>query len=129
MKKTSARHRISLLTLLMVVFAQLSLSAYACAMAPTDDVVQSMVIVAADTDCHGQSAAVMVDVQCGFHCQDSSAVPSSALQDLTPDQSALPLTIDLPLVSQPEALSWQREAVLAMTTAPPVSLRFCRFLI
>lgn len=129
MKKSTVRRRLSLFAVLALLFAQLSLSAYACALALADDSAQPTAVVAAGADCHGQAAIVSSDVPCAFHCQNSTTVASSPLPALSPDQSAPPLIVELPSVCWSQTLAWRRDAVLAMTTAPPVSERFCRFLI
>lgn len=124
-----AFRRLSLLTVLAMVFTQLSLAAYACSGLAFDDRPPAATVIAVDADCHGGAAVESGDVQCGFHCQDSPTVPASALPDLSPDQSALPLNVELRAAASPAALARQRDAALAVAAAPPAPLRYCRFLI
>ncbi len=124
-----AFRRLSLLTLLALVFGQLSLSAYACSALLFDDTAPMAAVVAADADCHGQSVAEPRDVQCDFHCQVEPTVTAAASPDLSPDQCAPALDIELRAGAPLAATARQRNAALAMATAPPVSVRFCRFLI
>jgi len=127
--KTRALRRLSLFTLLTLVFAQLSLSAYACSALLFGDGPSSATVIAADADCHGVSNAEPRDVQCAFHCQDAPTVPASVVPDLSPDLSLPPLIVEFGAAALPSASALQRDAALVMATAPPAPVRLCRFLI
>lgn len=122
----SSRRRFALLAMLGVLFAQFSLLSYACPMGqiPSDDSV-----VAAKPDC-AEMNFVAVDANlCGLHCQDALKVIVQV--DVAEPHAAVPVYAIAPVAPTraPDASPRVAETHFALANAPPLAVRFCRFLI
>ena len=121
------RRLICLVATLGLLSAQLALAAYAC---PRDAPGGTPAgAPAMHADCAGHPSAPLADALCGLHCQASVSVPSSPPQDIV-----APAVVPLQVAGRPvqplsAPLSARRPERLAMATAPPAAIRFCRFLI
>ncbi|MCC7327280.1 MAG: hypothetical protein IT521_10815 [Burkholderiales bacterium] len=106
-------------------FAQFSLAAYACPL----DTAAAASAAAAHADCADENAAPVAGVLCEAHCQSSAAVPSNA----TPAVALLPnATLMAPVRDaglRVSRVAGHRIDLVAMATAPPVAIRFCRLLL
>jgi len=121
------RRRFALLAMLAFVFAQFSLTAYAC---PKQGESEWMVSASAQIDCAEQLAvAPPAGNLCEVHCLDGVSSPPSTANDVPATDFtvfALPVVFP-PAVTMPG--EWQRTARDPMATAPPLPVRFCRLLI
>jgi hypothetical protein len=115
------------MAMLALLFAQVSLAAYAC---PLDSGGGPRAAAAAmPIDCPGRDAALLESALCELHCQVVASVPSSPAADLGA-ASAAPLMVDRyvpPSIVAPRSV--HRTALATMATAPPIALRCCRLLI
>ena len=123
----TVRRLIGLVATLGLLSAQLALAAYAC---PRDAAGGAPAgAPAMHADCAGHPSAPLADALCGLHCQASVSVPSSPPQDIVA-AAVVPLqVVGRPFQSLSAPVSARRPERLAMTTAPPATIRFCRFLI
>ena len=123
----TVRRLIGLVAAVGLLSAQLSLAAYAC---PRDLPGASPAgAPAVHADCAGDQQAALADALCEWHCQASVSVPSSPPQDIVaPTVAPLQVSERPPQASSPAGVARRPERV-AMATAPPVAIRFCRFLI
>ncbi|MEO8753348.1 MAG: hypothetical protein ABI624_11795 [Casimicrobiaceae bacterium] len=113
--------------MLALLFAQLSLAAYAC---PFPDGGKPQVPAASmHSGCAGEEAALFEGGLCELHCQVMASVPSSPVSDLGV-VSAAPLLVERPFAAPIAApRTAQRIAHATMATAPPVTIRYCRLLV
>ncbi len=121
------RRRFALLAMLAFVFAQFSLTAFACPKQAGSD---WMVPASAQIGCADQSAvAPPAGNLCEVHCLNGVSSPPSTANDVP--------AVDITVFSLPAAFpevvtmlaAWQRTARDTMATAPPLPVRFCRLLI
>ena len=121
-------HRLgATVAMLALLFAQLSLAAYACPL--PIGVAPHAPAAAMHADCAGHDAARVESALCELHCLVSVSVPSSPAADVGA-VSMVPLTVDgprAPSLAVPRLA--QRIAFARMATAPPVAIRYCRLLI
>jgi len=119
--------RFALLALLGFVFAQFSLTAYAC---PKQAWSEWMALTSSQSDCAEKSvAAPAAGNLCEVHCLDGVSSPPSTANDVpatTFTVFAVPVVFP-PAVEMPG--EWQRAARDSMAAAPPLPVRFCRLLI
>jgi hypothetical protein len=121
------RRLTGLLAMVGLLSAQLSLAAYACPRVAPDGAPAATPGVHAD--CAEHRSAPREGALCELHCQASLSVPSSPPQDIVaPAIAPLEVAQRLPQSSLP-SVSARRPERVAMTTAPPATIRFCRFLI
>jgi hypothetical protein len=121
------RRLIGLVATLGLLSAQLALAANACPRDAPGGAPGGT--PAMQADCAGHPSAPLADALCGLHCQASVSVPSSPPQEIAAP-SVVPLQVaERPVQSPSAPVSARRPERLAMTTAPPVTIRFCRFLI
>jgi hypothetical protein len=126
MKIRSRRRFAGFAAMLVLLFAQLSLAAYACAATP---LAHGQAAVAMPADCPGHHPAPLADALCGLHCQAEATVPSSAPPDVLVPAVA-PLLVALPHpAAVPVTAAAPHPLKLAAATDPPVAIRYCRFLI
>ncbi len=121
------RRRFALLALLGLVFAQFSLTAYAC---PKQGGSEWTVSTAAAIECAEKSvAASPAGNLCEVHCLNGVSSPPTTANDVP----AVDITVFALPAAFPEVVTmlaaWQRTARDTMATAPPLAVRFCRFLI
>ncbi|MBA3505808.1 MAG: hypothetical protein H0T80_08535 [Betaproteobacteria bacterium] len=121
------RRRFALFALLGFVFAQFSLTAYAC---PKQAGSAWMLPASAISGCAEQLAvAPPAGNLCEVHCLDGvSSVPPTANDAPAADFTVFALPAAFPPVITVSG-EWQRTARDPMATAPPLPVRFCRFLI
>ena len=119
--------RFALFAMLGFLFAQLSLTAYAC---PKQAGSEWMALTSARSDCAEQLAvAPPAGNLCEVHCLDGVSSPPSTANDVpatTFTVFAVPVVFP-PAVEMPG--EWQRAARDSMAAAPPLPVRFCRLLI
>jgi hypothetical protein len=123
----TVRRLIGLVATLGLLSAQLSLAAYACPRLGQDGSPAATPSVHAD--CAEHRSAPRQAPLCEAHCQASLSVPSSPAQDIV-----VPATPPLEVAQRPpqassRSVSERRPERVAMATAPPATIRFCRFLI
>ncbi len=123
----NARRLTAFIAMLGLLFAQLSLAAFAC---PLDvgAVVQAEA-PAMPEGCTGQHTAPVDGSLCELHCLATASIPSSPapLMALLP---AAPLVVEVRREAMPAMPSrGVRLPGMTMATAPPVALLFCRLLI
>lgn len=113
----------AILAMLALLFAQLTLAAYAC---PVD---ASTTPATAMTDCPGRAMPISADAVCEFSCEAGASVPGPVPRDI-PILAAPALIV---AVHAPEVSRYLTPAGATprdtMATAPPVAIRFCRLLI
>lgn len=125
--KRSVRRLVACMAMLGLLFAQLSLPAYAC---PFDaGAAQRAAMADKHAGCTGRDAVPVDGTLCELHCQDAASIPSSP----APPVALLPLQ-PLVVVERSDAtvaigVTGQRFTLATMATAPPVAIRYCRFLI
>jgi hypothetical protein len=123
----TVRRLIGLVATLGLLSAQLSLAAYACPRVAPDGAPAAMPAVHAD--CAEHRSAPREGALCELHCQASLSVPSSPPQDIVAPATVPLLVAERPQQSPSSSVAERRPERLAMTTAPPATIRFCRFLI
>lgn len=121
------RRRFAVLAMLGLLFAQFSLTAFAC---PKQAGSEWMVPTSAQIGSAEQLAvAPPAGNLCEVHCLDGVSSPPTIANDVP----AADFTVfALPAVFPPVVTmldEWQRTARDPMATAPPLLVRFCRFLI
>ncbi|MGI8894352.1 MAG: hypothetical protein ACR2HE_01635 [Casimicrobiaceae bacterium] len=121
------RRRFAVLALLGLLFAQFSLTAYAC---PKQAGSEWMVPTSAQIGCAEQLAvASPASNLCEVHCLDGVSSLTATANDVPPaDFTVFALPAPFPPVVTLLG-EWQRTARDTMATAPPLPVRFCRFLI
>ena len=123
----TVRCLIGLVATLGLLSAQLSLAAYACARVGPDG--SPAAPPALHADCAEHRSAPRQAPLCEAHCQASLSVPSSPAQDIVVPATAPLLVAPYPAQASSPAVSARGPERVAMTTAPPATIRFCRFLI
>jgi len=119
--------RFALFAMLAFIFAQFSLTAYAC---PNQDGSERMALASAQSDCAEQLAvAPPAGNLCEVHCLDGVSSPLTIANDVpAADFTAFALSAAFPpVVTMLD--EWQRTARDPMATAPLLPVRFCRLLI
>jgi len=125
--KRPARSCFAFVAMLGLLFAQLSLTAYAC---PMEDGEAATPVVAAVpmTDCADMAAAQANANLCEVHCQDGIKSTLATTGD-APQAVALSF-IPLAFATNPRpCVGVSHAARDALAAAPPLPIRFCRFLI
>ena len=118
------RQLVALLALLALLFAQVSSAAYACA--PLSHP-HGMPSAAMSEECPGH-APTAADTLCALHCDAGATMPSTHGPDIAPVASAV-LVVEPPFPGVPRASFVPPSSFDAMATAPPMAIRYCRFLI
>lgn len=125
-----SRSRSAILAILGLLFGQFSLLAYACPAQGEIDVLEAAAATStAMVDCADRPAARADANLCGLHCQDLAKSATVAAGDEPPAP-----TLAFALAPAVAERSWSpaargREAFFAQVAAPPLAIRFCRFLI
>jgi hypothetical protein len=116
-----------------IAFAQVAVTAHACALraGTLNTHAPSAAAIAHEGHCGGQQAASIPGAPQGNACevQCTDVAPSSAVHDLP--MVAL-IALDSPLASATtpaQAREWGRSFLAANSAAPPLALQFCRLLI
>lgn len=104
-----------------LLFAQLTVAAYAC---PNDARAPS---AAATADCAGHKAPMPVDAACEYRCVAAASMPAPAPRDI-PILASAALVVVVPALAAPRPLARENAQRDTMATAPPVAIRFGRFL-
>ena len=115
------RRVIALAAILALLFGQVSLAAYACA-----DAVRMHAPAIAE-DCPGH-APTSTDTVSAMHCHAGATLPSTHTPDFAPVASPV-LVLRLPATVEPRTSFIPSSQRIAMATAPPAAIRFCRLLI
>lgn len=121
-----SRRRFALLAMLGILFAQFSLMAYACPKEAGGALVAAM---GAMIDCDEMVTTGPDANLCELHCQDvvKSSVPASG-DEVPPAMGAYSVTpLAVAAIASPPRRANDRHPALA--TAPPLAVRYCRFLI
>jgi len=125
--KRRARRWSAFVAILGLLFAQFSLTAFACPKQAGSAWTASQ---SAQSSCAEQlTVAPPAGNLCEVHCLDGvSSPPPSANDAPAADFTVFPLPAAFPtVIAMPDV--WQRTARDSMATAPPLPIRFCRFLI
>ena len=129
----SRRRLFACLGILGIVFAQLAVTAHACALRAGAMTVGAPATMtrAHEGHCGGQYAAPMPQAPAGNACevQCTDGAPVAAAPDLPPVMFAA-LTVSMAPAAMPIAAhAWDRSVLAASGAAPPRALQFCRLLI
>ena len=116
-----------------IAFAQLAVTAHACALhvGTMPASTPATIAVAHDGHCGAQHAAALPQAPQGNACevQCTDGAPSGAAADVLPAVIAT-LVVPLEPAKVPaEAREWGRLMLAADSAAPPLALQYCRFLI
>jgi len=125
--KRRARSCFAFVAMLGLLFAQLSLTAYACRM--LDGEAATPVVAAVPmTDCADMVAAQANANLCEVHCQDGIKSTLATTGDVPP--TVVLSFISSAFATNPRPCADVSHAVRdALAAAPPLPIRFCRFLI
>lgn len=115
------RRRFALAAIFALLFAQVSLAAYACAAAV------SAHVPAMSEKCPGHAPAAG-DAVCSLHCDARVSLPATYTPDIAPVVSAI-LVVRMPAPADARTSFVPLSRRTAMATAPPAAIRFCRLLI
>jgi hypothetical protein len=107
--------------LVALFFAQLVLAAYACPVDPVGPPTAAM------GDCAGHKSPVPVDAACEYRCLTAASMPAPAPRDI-PVLAAAALVVVAPTLPASRPLARESARRDTMATAPPVAIRFGRFL-
>lgn len=128
MNMTQRRSRgISRLMLVVVLFAQGILAAHAC-VAPDDYAVQAFAVAASEVEampCH--TAKKIITNECLMHCTQSDQVNLDHHTMLAAPIADAVLSVATPPLLHKSLTS--AHAPVVLNTGPPLSIRFCSFLI
>lgn len=125
--KRRARSCFTFVAMLGVLFAQLSLTAYACPM-QVGEAATPVVAVAPMTDCADLAAAQSNVNLCEVHCQDGIKSTLATTGDVP--QAVVLSFISSAFATNPRPCADVSHAVRdAVAAAPPLPIRFCRLLI
>ena len=129
----SRRRFFACLGILGIVFAQLAVTAHACALRAN---AMTAGAPAATTSAHaghcgGHHAAPVPQAPSGNACevQCTDGAPVAAAPDLPPVMQVAMITPSSPAVMPVEARAWDRSVIASSGAAPPRALQFCRLLI
>lgn len=112
-----------------LLYAQSCLAVHACMLSPAPPAMAAAA-ASAHADCAGGNSAPEADALCELHCQSVASVPSTPapVAALAPAAPALVVAaLDAPSVDA--SVADRRAPRTPMATAPPVAIRYCRFLI
>lgn len=116
-----------------IAFAQVAVTAHACALRTSTMKVPvpSAMAGALESHCAGHQATALPQAPQGNACevQCTDVAPSSAVHDL-PTIALIALDVPLTSMATPrQAREWGRSFLAANSAAPPLALQFCRLLI
>jgi hypothetical protein len=124
-----SRRRFAILAMLGLLFAQFSLMAYACPMQAGTAVATPAAVPLAMADCTDMAGTLPDPNLCELHCTNAVKAAPVSLGDEPPAMvwslEVLPPTDAAPL----RYLHWTQDGPEALAAAPPLPIRFCRFLI
>ena len=129
----SRRRLFACLGILGIAFAQLAVTAHACALRASGMTLgaPAAMTVAHEGHCGGQHAASMPQAPSGNACevQCTDGAPVTAAPDLPP-VTLVAMMVPLASATMPaEARERDRSVLAASSAAPPRALQFCRLLI
>ena len=107
--------------LVALFFAQLALAVYACPVNPVAPPTAAM------GDCAGHRSPAHVDAACEYRCLTAASMPAPAPRDISLLAPAA-LFVVLPALPASRPLARESARRDTMATAPPVAIRFGRFL-
>ena len=129
----SRRRLFACLGILGIVFAQLAVTAHACALRASAMTVgaPAAMTTAHEGHCGGQHAAAVPQAPSGNACevQCTDGAPVAAAPDLPPVMLVALISPLAPAAMPVEAREWDRSVLAASGAAPPRALQFCRLLI
>ena len=119
--------------ILGIVFAQLAVTAHACALRANAMTVggPAAMTTAHQGHCDGQHASAAPQAPPGNACevQCTDGAPVTAAPDLPPVMLVALISPLAPTAMPVEAREWDRSVLAASGAAPPRALQFCRLLI
>lgn len=131
---TRSRRRLSAcLGILGIVFAQLAVTAHACALRANAMAAGAPAAVASANagHCGMHQAAALPQAPSGNACevQCTDGAPTAASPDLPPVAFVALVVPAAPVAMQVAVREWDRSVLAANGAAPPRALQFCRLLI
>ncbi len=129
----SRRRLFACLGILGIVFAQLAVTAHACALRAGTLTVGAPAAMASmhEGHCGAQHATPMPQAPSGNACevQCTDGAPVAVAPDLPPVMLVALISPLAPTAAPVEAREWDRSVLAASGAAPPRALQFCRLLI
>ena len=128
MMKRRARRYFAFVAMLGLLFAQLSLTAYACPK-QGGDIAAPIALVSTMSDCADLAGAQPDANLCEVHCLDGvKSAPATTID--VPPALASPILVASTFATTQSIVAHRSNATRdALAAAPPLPIRFCRFLI